>query len=297
MTSASATTSTASLEAALGQAKLPVLHALSSASLNGLQAYIEAGNARHRLKQWVDWFKTIDWMSFNDLDTRLLSRLPIKLRQQVKADVRAYYRQKAEGRQARQTQQAEYRQRVDAYYRETLCSGDKALLESLRDYELELTGRDANWQHHFRFKSFKKIDEFVAAGSLERQKLIQAFQQDVLTYKKNKETWEKTGLPPYMAGEAGPADFDSWAESIPVNPSPGGAKQTRQAQPPPASELPPKVRLAYERLRLPPSASWTQVKKQFRKLTLSAHPDRPGGSETKMRQLLEAYNYLEKHFQ
>ena len=48
----------------------------------------------------------------------------------------------------------------------------------------------------------------------------------------------------------------------------------------------------YAILGLPKNASQEQIKKQYRKLSLECHPDRPGGNANKFKELNEAYETL-----
>lgn len=50
----------------------------------------------------------------------------------------------------------------------------------------------------------------------------------------------------------------------------------------------------YKILELQPSCAKEDIKKAFRKLAHIHHPDK-GGSATKFKEILEAYQYLEKH--
>ena len=48
----------------------------------------------------------------------------------------------------------------------------------------------------------------------------------------------------------------------------------------------------YEILGLPKQASQDKIKKQYRKLSLEFHPDRPNGNATKFKEINEAYELL-----
>ena len=48
----------------------------------------------------------------------------------------------------------------------------------------------------------------------------------------------------------------------------------------------------YETLGIPKNASQDQIKKQYRKLSLEFHPDRPGGNASKFKEINEAYEVL-----
>jgi len=48
----------------------------------------------------------------------------------------------------------------------------------------------------------------------------------------------------------------------------------------------------YTILRVSESASQDEIKKQYKKLALQYHPDRPNGNETTFKEVLEAYGVL-----
>lgn len=48
----------------------------------------------------------------------------------------------------------------------------------------------------------------------------------------------------------------------------------------------------YDRLQVPPAASPDQIKKQYRKMSLELHPDRPTGNAAKFKEINEAYEVL-----
>ena len=48
----------------------------------------------------------------------------------------------------------------------------------------------------------------------------------------------------------------------------------------------------YETLGIPKNSSQDQIKKQYRKLSLEFHPDRPGGNAAKFKEINEAYEVL-----
>jgi DnaJ-class molecular chaperone len=48
----------------------------------------------------------------------------------------------------------------------------------------------------------------------------------------------------------------------------------------------------YKILEISPSANEQEIKKQYRKLALKYHPDKPGGNETMFKEVLEAYGVL-----
>jgi hypothetical protein len=86
--------------ALLQEAGLAVYTYLQEPTLLALQAYIEAApNPKHRLKQWVEFFKTLEWFTLETLDKSLVKRLPLTAQKLVLCDVTAYYRQQEAGKQ------------------------------------------------------------------------------------------------------------------------------------------------------------------------------------------------------
>jgi hypothetical protein len=283
--------------------RLPVLACLRPLTQQALALHTLQGNTAHRQKQVLEFFKTVDWLPLTSLDFRSFKTLTPQALQALKQDLNAYYQKKQNQKQETQDKQQAYKQRVDAYFREQVSASDKALLESLRDYELELTGRDVNWQHHFRLKSFKRVDAFVAGTHELRLNWIHAFRQDVLTYKRNLEAMTQAGQYPYTTAPV--LDFDSWCdqqggETTPQQGQASGSGTAassayRRAADASRPAWPSGVLLAFSELELSANTSWEGVKKRFRQLTLKHHPDLPHGCEQTMKRLLSAYQLLEKH--
>lgn len=284
---------------------LPVYAHLSADSKHQLEAYLLAGNTAFREKRLLEFFKTIDWAVSGDAGAdRLLQKLPPALQRQLKREIQDYQNQKVTNRAESAEKRQQYRLRIYEYFRVKVPPADKALLESLRDYELDLTGRDVNWRHYFTLDSFKQIDAFIRASGEERQAWFSQFRKDVDTYKKN---YDKIHNAQYQQACSHEFTFDDWCEMM-------GEEAPRTGQKPGAGNSSNNgagstgksygsnvsgnaVFQAHNTLQVPLGASQDVVKKQFRKLTLSYHPDLPSGSEEKMKAIISAYEELKRYWQ
>lgn len=274
------------------QNTLPVFDFLSSDSKRQLENWFTSGNTAFRQKKLLEFFRTIDWISPEDAcDDRPLQKLAPGLRSQLNREIEDYRMSRAVKRVENAEKREQYRLRIFEYYRIKMPSADKALLESLRDYELDLTGRDVNWRHYFTLDSFKKIDAFIQAGPAERQELFARFRKDVETYKRN---YDKIHHAQYSQGCDHGFTFDDWCDLM-GDEIPRSGKQSKQ-QPPTATVTNP-VYQAYQSLGLKWGEPAEAVKKQFRKLTLSHHPDLAGGSEEKMKTIVAAYQEIQRYWQ
>lgn len=278
------------------QNRLPVFDFLSSDSKRQLEAYLADGNRLFREQRMLEFFRAIDWIAPDEpaLATgseRFLRKLAPALQRQLYREIEDYRMKKAVSRAESAEKREEYRLRVFEYFRVKMPSADKALLESLRDYELDLTGRDVNWRHYFTLDSFRKIDAFIQATPLERQDLFARFKKDVDTYKKN---YDKL----YQAARQQPCEhgftFDDWCDMMGDDLSEGSRKAHQNKASAPVGNP---VYKAYQTLQLAWNAPPEAVKKQFRKLTLSHHPDLPSGSEEKMKAIVAAYHEIKRYWQ
>lgn len=287
---------------------------LPPALVQQLLLFVRQGNETHRSKQLKDWFQSLDWMPLAETDQRVLRKLPVPVQQALRQQAKAYQAQKSEKQAHQQQQRQDYRQRVDAYFRQRVSVRDKRLLEALRDYELELTGRDVNWQFHFRFHSFKRVDAFLEASAEGRQQAIAAFKTDVQTYLRNLQALKEGDGNPY-ADKGATFTFDDWCRlhgkegiAYSANKQASSAHQQRQRASSSSSHQAHAVRpedralhllrqrsraltlLQFEAFANP---SPQAIKQQFRQLTRLYHPDNPEtGSAEKMKALLEAYQLL-----
>lgn len=285
-----------------------IFQAIRPETQEGLKTFCQSGNLKHREKQVSEWLKSLEWLNWEEVSPSL-HKLPLSLKAALKKDFQTYQSGLSTVKAKQSEQRKQYQLNVMAYFKENMPPKDKALLESLRDYELNRTGRDANWQHHFSFKSFKRIDAFIEASHSERVMAIQAFQQDVETYVKNKEKWQRLA---YMSDDEGPGfDFDDWCDwvinaddetpdSYHNNQSRNNQNQSRKTADSHLSQRTSPTQLAYELMEMPAEShanmTWEGVKKQFRLMTLKYHPDMPNGNGAKMTQILEAYAFLKKRF-
>jgi|GEM_PF-3120307 len=283
---------------------LPIYAHLSDDSKRQLEAYLLGGNTVFRQKKLLEFFKTIDWVTFEDIQgERLLQKLQPSLQRQIKREIQDYQNHKAAHRVENAEKREQYRLRIFEYFRIKMPAADKALLESLRDYELDLTGRDVNWRHYFTLDSFKRIDAFIRASSEERQVWIAQFRKDVETYKKN---YEKIHRAQYEQACAHEFTFDDWCEMM-GDEAPKQKQNQKQAGGhtwgssshghSTRSGSTHAVVEAHQMLQISFGASPEEVKKQFRKLTLSHHPDVPNGSAEKMKAIIGAYDEIKRYWQ
>lgn len=278
---------------------LPVFAHLSAESKRQLEDYLLSGNTAFRQKRLREFFNTIDWIAPGDAcDERLLQKLAPNLKRQVLREIEDYRNQKAAHRVETAEKREQYRLRVFEYFRIKMPPADKALLESLRDYELDLTGRDVNWRHYFTLDSFKKIDAFIRASAEERQAWFSQFRHDVDTYKKN---YEKIHRAQYEQAHHHTFTFDDWCDmmddKIPGNQQKASSQRSSGASSSFQKEPANSIYQAYRTLQVDLHAPPELVKKQFRKLTLSYHPDLPNGSEEKMKTIINAYDELKRYWQ
>lgn len=282
---------------------LPVYAHISADSKRQLEEYILSGNTSFREKRLLEFFKTVDWVAPGEVgEERVLQKLPPGLQRQLKREIQDYHNQKANNRVENAEKREQYRLRIFEYFRVKVPSADKALLESLRDYELDLTGRDVNWRHYFTLDSFKKIDAFIRASGEERQAWFAQFRKDVDTYKKN---YDKIHHAQYQQACNPEFTFDDWCEMMGEEAPRAGQKagegsssksSARQAGAP-GWGSDNAILQAHTTLQVPFGASQEAVKKQFRKLTLSYHPDLSSGSEEKMKAIIGAYEELKRYWQ
>ncbi|WP_373532590.1 J domain-containing protein [Vampirovibrio sp.] len=273
---------------------LPVFAYLSTDTKRQLESYLQTGNSDFRHKKLLEFFKSIDWLDAAGLaHDRLLQKLSASLQRQLFREIDDYRREKMSNRVESAEKREQYKLRVFEYFRAKIPASDKTLLENLRDYELDLTGRDVNWRHYFTLDSFKKIDAFIQATHEERLAWFSKFRQDVETYKKN---YDKIYNANYTAEAERGFTFDDWCDMM--GDEAPGVKQSRQKQAgkPHASKPGTLVEQAYQTLEMPVGASPEQVKKQFRQMTLRHHPDLPSGSEEKMKALVGAYQQLQRYW-
>jgi hypothetical protein len=275
------------------QETLAVFDFLSQESRQALESFCQS---EYRRQQVLEYFKCLDWLSPQEIPSSPLKKLPDAHQARIHREIQAYLKAKADTRQKNATRRKAHTLSVMEYFREKVSPQDKALLESLRDYELDRTGRDANWQHYFSFKSYKRIDTFIQASLSERQAWISQFKADVQTYEKNVEKLRHQAE--CLNGHGPLFSFDDWCDWV-ITEGRGdfggrkkhaGQQQKRSYTTRPASPL----EKAYRTLQLTPQATLEEVKKRFRQLTLAVHPDMPGGDAEQMKALISAYHTI-KH--
>jgi curved DNA-binding protein CbpA len=123
---------------------------------------------------------------------------------------------------------------------------------------------------------------------------VEAFQKDAVIG--HRPTW-KTGTTGDGRGarpKAGPAD--AFGEGF-ADPHDFLRSRLRRDTPPPARHLKPLERKSLAALGLPDGADRAQIKARFKELVKLHHPDANGGdkrSENKLREIIQAYNYLKQ---
>ncbi|HEY9745856.1 MAG TPA: J domain-containing protein [Oculatellaceae cyanobacterium] len=272
---------------------LPVFEYLSADSKRQLEVYLLAGNTEFRQKRLLEFFKTLDWLPPEDvLQDRLMRKLEPDLRARLTREIRAYQEGRLQDRAKNAEKRDDYKRRVIEAFRTKVSTADKLLLESLRDFELNLTGRDVNWRYYFTLDSFKKIEAFVNASSAERQALFECFRKDVETYKRN---YEKIRQAQAVHDCAHEFSFDDWCET--VQDADVRFKRTSRKETKSEISMDNPVYRAHRKLGVPVGASPDLVKKQFRKLTLRHHPDLPNGCAETMKELVGAYQEIQRYWQ
>ena len=119
---------------------------------------------------------------------------------------------------------------------------------------------------------------------------VEEFQKDALTG--HRPTWKVAGNSHAEEAEEKPSaasattaqDFHAWR-----------AKQARRAAKKPSRKLKPLELKAVTTLGLTQSSSKEEIKTRFKELVKTHHPDANGGdrgSEEKLREIIQAYNYL-----
>jgi DnaJ domain len=119
---------------------------------------------------------------------------------------------------------------------------------------------------------------------------VEAFQKDAVIG--HRPTWktgttgEVRGARPAMDADGGFADPHEFLKS-----------RTGRDSAPPARRLKPLERKSLDALGLPDGADRAQIKSRFKELVKLHHPDANGGdkrSENKLREIIQAYNYLKQ---
>lgn len=284
-------------------ASLPVGRFLSETTWELLGKYVKTGHQAQRSYRLLEFFKTIDWLPLDEIEPNPIEQLDKEARQQIYREIRAYFSDKQSKRQARKSQRENYRLRVFEYFRTQVSQADKELLEHLRDYELERIGMDVNWRHYFWFTTFRQIDAFINKSPEERRQLIARFMQDVELHYKNAQRLREGTYAQYYWGdgfESAGETFDEWANrqawQNPHHRQENSHQSNRRYyyRPGVAQTASSTLQQAFACLQLSPLATLSEVRKQFRQLTLQHHPDMPGGSEEKMKALLDAYNLVKR---
>lgn len=262
---------------------IPALKQASEKTKKILKKFCESKNTRIRTQKVVEFYKCLDWIPYKELDKSIFDKLPDKERKQVFKDVNIYLHQKEDKLSKKSEWQQEYRNRVFTYYKQNVPKNIKLELERLRDYELNLVGHDRNWQYYFQLNSFKKIDEFVSLTYDQRLDIFYRFKKDVMTYKMNRDrNIFNRDRECENCSHRLEDDIDksiNWEKSA--------YKHYKNSLPPGAT-----LDTDYKTLGLPSGTAISEIKKQYRKLAMKYHPDKPGGDELKMKAIVSAYHRL-----
>lgn len=272
----------------------------SEATRQAVQQWALGASAHHRQKL-RELLQAIDWLPLDDLRQGPLGRVFQQVNQHSHggflADISSYITSRQEQRRQQSHKRRAYQEKVLAYFHQVLSRQDKILLEALRDYELDSTGRDVNWQHHFRLTSYKQIDAFATASPAQRGAWIARFKEDVSAYVRNAHKWRVAAEAAEQGTHAACFSFDDWCEWAVgqdwAPASPASAPATAACG---GAYLPAPVRQAYQQMHLAPGQPMADVKRRFRQLTLQHHPDLPTGNTDTMKRLIAAYETLKTHW-
>lgn len=265
---------------------IPAFKIASQKSKRILKNYCTEKNHKNRAHKVIDFYKCIDWIPFEELDISILNNFCNDDKKTLLKDIKIYLNKKEEKRSQASSWKKEYNNRIIDYYKKNVPTYLKIQLEELRDYELNSINHDRNWVHYFRFKSFKKIDEFLKLHPSEKEKLFSKFKKDVQTYKKNRDT--------NLFGDKSNCEScnKSWDEELinNINWETKSKKDKKKTHTP--TEKKNTTITDYATLELPLGTNLQTVKQQYRKLALIYHPDKPGGDETKMKAIVSAYQRI-----
>lgn len=248
-----------------------------------LKKYCSTGNKQVRLSKVIEFYKCLDWLPFQEMDTSFLNKFTENDKKILLKEIHIYLNKKEEKLERSHKWREEYKQRIWDYYKEKVPKAIKLELERLRDYELNLVGHDRNWQYYFHFQSFKKIDNFIAFTASEKSEIYSKFKSDVLSYKNNRDR-------NLSSQQTTTSNCKHWDDDIIKNIN--WEKNTQKQENYKQVKTPDTSMGDYTTLEVPFGADLTTIKKQYRKLAKLYHPDRPDGNETKMKQIVAAYHRL-----
>lgn len=262
---------------------VPAFKTISQKSKKILKRFCSGNNHKNRTHKVIDFYKCLDWLPFEDIDSGFLKKFSDDEQKILLKDIKIYLNKKEEKREQSQNWRNEYKQRIFEYYKKKVPTPIKLELEELRDYELNNVGHDRNWCFYFQFKSFKKIDEFLNLTPKAKEDIFNRFKKDVLSYKMNRER--------NLFGEQIDKGFCNkhWDDDIVKNINwEFNRKHQRQF----TTTFDKNLSEDFAILQLPYGADFGTIKKQYRKLALQYHPDKPNGDEQKMKEIVGAYQRL-----
>lgn len=264
--------------------KIPALDQASKKTKQFINDLCLTTAGKQRAKRIIELFKGVDWLPIEELDHTSLKKIDKVSRELILKDLSLYIERKNEKKLEQRARNQTYKAKVMQYFKQTMPKELKIELETLRDYELNLINHDRNWKHYFNLNSFKKIDDFITISRPERLKIYEKFKHDVHTYKKNK---ERNLFGEHCEGER---CTNCWEEDI-IN-SINWEKNKKSSKNKTVKASCSKEN-DFVTLGLPPNTTCIEmVRKKYRELALKYHPDRPTGDETKMKQIINAYQRL-----
>lgn len=262
---------------------VPVTDYFSPSLREALADYLQQGALTHKTQRLVEFLKALDWLPLAEICPNPLASMPRVMAKGIEAAIGVYYAEKEDKKAVARQKRAIYQQKITDFFKTHVTGQDKRLLEALRDYELEKTGADRNWQHYFWFTSFKQIEAFCADDEPARLTRIAQFKADVDLFVQNRQRLEEGTYGAFYWGFDDLVTLDETLDlSTVVSPTP--------------RHIPAQVQRAMSTLQVSPGCAFTEVRSQFREAVHRHHPDRSGGDSDTMRAAIQAYEVLKQYY-